>query len=93
MIAVLTVALWITGTGMEVTVSVEAGLVEAPGAGLLTVKDPVPWFCRSDALRATVKVVALTNVVGRGAVFQRAAEFDSKPVPEMVMAAALPGGT
>ena len=84
---------WITGTGCDVTTSGDGVLVDAPGAGLLTVKDPVPWFCRSEALSDTVNVVALTKVVGRGEVFHRAAEFDSKPVPVIVTLAATPGGT
>ena len=60
---------------------------------MLTIKDPVPWFCRSTALRATCKVVAFTKVVGRGDAFHITIEFDSNPVPVTVIVAGLPGGT
>ena len=71
----------------------KAGLVDAAGAGLLTVNDPVPWFCRSAALRATCNIVALTTVVGLLDPFHNATEFASNPVPLIVIVAALPGGT
>jgi hypothetical protein len=76
-----------------VTTSGAAGLVDAAGAGLLTVSDPVPWFCKSAALRATCNVEALTKVVGRADAFHNTAEFDSNPVPVTVTVAGLPGGT
>ena len=75
------------------TISCDAGLVEAAGAGLLTVNDPVPWLCKSDALRATCNPVVLTTVVGRAAPFHSTTEFDSNPVPVIVIVAALPGAT
>lgn len=68
-------------------------LVEAPGPGLLTVSEPVPWFCKSAALRATVNVVEFTNVVGFAAPFHITAEFASNPVPVTVTVAGAPGGT
>jgi len=83
--------LWITGTGVKVTVSCAAGLVDAAGAGLLTVNDPVPWLCRSDALKATCKEVELARVVGRAEPFHNTTELDSNPVPVILIVAALPG--
>jgi len=85
--------LWITGTGWAVTVNWAAGLVDPAGPGLLTVSDPMPWFCRSTALRATCNTVVLTAVVGRADPFHNTAEFDSNPVPVIVIVAALPGAT
>jgi len=82
---------WITGR--EMIVSWEAGLVEAPGPGLLTVNEPVPWFWRSEALRATCKTVVLTTVVGRAHPFHITWELVSNPVPVIVMVAALPEST
>jgi hypothetical protein len=76
-----------------VTVKGDAALVDAAGAGLLTVNDPVPWFCRSAALRATCNVVALISIVGRAEAFHNTTEFDSNPVPVIVIVAGLPGGT
>jgi hypothetical protein len=55
--------------------------------------EPVPGFCRSDALRLTFNPVELTKTVGRADPFHNATEFDSNPVPEIVMVAAIPGGT
>lgn len=75
------------------TTSGAAGLVDPAGAGLLTVNEPVPWFCRSAALSATCNEVALTKVVGRAAAFHITMEFDSNPVPVTVIVAGLPGGT
>ena len=85
--------LWITGIGCVVTVNCAAGLVDAAGPGLLTVKAPMPWFCRSLALNATFTAVVLTTVVGLGEVFHITTEFASNPVPVIVIVAALPGGT
>jgi hypothetical protein len=76
-----------------VTVSVDPLLVEAEGPGLLTERLPVPWFCKSEALKATVRTVALTKVVGRDEPFHCTTELDSKPVPVMVMVAPVPEGT
>lgn len=75
------------------TVKIDPGLVDGAGAGLLTANHPVPWFCRSAALRATCNVVALTNVVGRAEAFHSTTEFASNPVPVTVIVAGLPGGT
>ena len=70
-----------------------AGLVDAAGPGLLTVNNPVPWFCRSVAVKATCNTVVLTTVVGRGDPFHNTIEFDSNPVPVIAIVAGLPGGT
>lgn len=70
-----------------------AGLVDGAGPGLLTVNDPVPWLCRSVAVKATCNTVVLTRVVGRADPSHNTTEFDSNPVPEMMIVAALPGGT
>jgi hypothetical protein len=70
-----------------------AGLVDAAGPGLLTVKNPVPWFCRSVAVKATCNTLVLTTVVGRADPFHNTTEFDSNPVPVIRIVAALPGGT
>jgi hypothetical protein len=67
--------------------------VDAAGAGLLTVNAPVPWFCKSVALKATCNVVALTKVVARADAFHNTTEFDSNPVPVTVIVAGLLGGT
>jgi hypothetical protein len=60
---------------------------------LLTVSDPVPWFCKSTALSATVNVVEFANVVGFALLFHITTEFDSNPVPVTVTVTATPGGT
>ena len=75
------------------TTRVALGLMEALGPGLLTVSEPLPWFCRSEAVRATCKTVVLTTVVGRAEPFHCTTEFDSNPVPVTVMMAAVPVGT
>jgi hypothetical protein len=74
-------------------VSCDAALVAAAGPGLLTVNDPVPWLCKSAALKTTCNTVGLTTVVGRADPFHIATEFASNPVPVMVIVAALPGAT
>lgn len=73
--------------------SVAAGLVEAPGAGLLTASEPVAGFWRSAALRVPCNVVTLTKVVGRGEPFHKTTEFVSKPLPVSVTVAAWPVGS
>lgn len=75
------------------TVSCTAELLDGAGPGLLTVNDPTPWFCRSAALSATCNTVVLATVVARAEEFHNATEFDSNPVPVIVIVAELPGGT
>jgi hypothetical protein len=58
---------------------------------LLTAREPEPGFCRADALNETVTRVVLTTVVGRDEPFHKITEFDSNPVPVMVIVAAAPG--
>lgn len=62
--------------GWAVTVSGNEKLVDAPGAGLFTLRDPVPWFCKSDAVKVTFSEVVLTTTVGLGEPFHKAVEFD-----------------
>jgi hypothetical protein len=67
--------------------------MDAVGPGLLTANEPVPTFSKSVALNATCNTVVLTTVVGLVDLFHNTTEFDSKPVPIIVMVAAIPGGT
>ena len=75
------------------TINCAGVLVEEPGAGLLTVKAPMPWFCRSAAVRATCNEVELATVVGRADPFHNATELDSNPVPIIIIVAGAPGRT
>jgi hypothetical protein len=76
-----------------VTANCAAELVDAAGPGLLTVNDPTPCLCRSVAVKATCNKVVLTTVVGRADPFHNTTEFDSNPVPVIMIVAELPGGT
>jgi hypothetical protein len=82
----------IVGTG-GVTVSGVLPLVDPPGPGLLTVRDPTLAFCRSAALKTTCNVVTLTKVVVRADPFHNTTELASKPVPVSTMVAAAPAAT
>ena len=63
-------------TGCTVTVIGTTELDEDPGSGLLTIRDPVPWLCRSEADKVTFRTVVLITTVGLGEPFHRATEFD-----------------
>jgi hypothetical protein len=82
----------IVGTG-GVTVSGVLPLVDPPGPGLLTVREPTLAFCRSAAIKTTCNVVALTKVVVRADPFHNTTELASKPVPMSAMVAAAPAAT
>ena len=62
--------------GFAVTVSCRDKLVDAPGAGLFTLRDSMPSFCKSDAVKVTFNTVVLTTTVGLGEPFHKAVEFD-----------------
>ena len=55
-----------------------------PGVGVITVMAAVPAACRSVAEIAALSWVALTNVVGRFAPFQRTTELAAKFEPVAV---------
>src|SRR5207249_4118769 len=77
------------GTGALV-MNVRAADVPPPGAGLNTVTEAVPGVATSTAGMAAVSCVALTNVVVRGAPFQRTSEPVTKLLPVTVRVKAAP---
>ena len=72
-----------TGAGLLILIVTELDR-PPPGAGLKTVILAVPGLAKSDAGICAVNCVALTNIVGRLAPFQRTTELATKFVPVRV---------
>jgi hypothetical protein len=64
-----------------------------PGPGLFTVICALPRLFTWSAVSDTCSVVLFTKVVGTAVPFHKTEEFDSKPLPEIVMLAAVACGT
>ena len=80
------------GKGLLVARSVVAAEVPPPGAAFTTVICPLAKL-KSVDVNATCSAVALTYVVGLGALFHWTIEAGTKPLPVKLIVAAAPAGT